>query len=103
MRLKRDGDLPASGASTPGGVLPSESEILRGIQEIARDHLSLEIEPVSHLSLIEDLSLDSIQLLTLAVEVENHFRVCLDPERDKELRTLEDLVRAVRSQLEAPA
>ena len=40
--------------------------------------------------------LDSLKALTLAVEVENRFEVCLDPERDSELVTIHDLVAAVR-------
>ena len=39
---------------------------------------------------------DSLKALTLAVEVENRFQVCLDPDRDGELVTVADLVTAVR-------
>ena len=47
-------------------------------------------------SVREDLGLDSLKALTLAVEVENRFQVCLDPDRDRELVTVADLVAAVR-------
>ena len=80
---------------------PDDAEILQGIAEAAREHLGWEGELEPNLRLVEDLSLDSLKLLMLAVEVENHFEVCLDPERDHELVTLSDLVQAVRRQLVA--
>ena len=49
---------------------------------------------------IEDLELDSLKALTLAVEVENRFRVCLDPEIEATIVTVGDLVDMVRRELE---
>ena len=43
------------------------------------------------LRLVEDLRLDSVGLLTLAVEVEDRFRVCLAPEEEAAIRTVGDL------------
>jgi len=51
--------------------------------------------------LVEDLELDSIRRLTLAMEVENRFRVCLDEEDDLAVETVGDLVRAVSVKLAA--
>ncbi len=82
---------------------PDDLEILQGIAEVAREHLGWKGELRGDLRLVEDLSLDSLKLLTLAVEVENYFEVCLDPERDRELETLSDLVQAVRRQLVSSA
>lgn len=49
--------------------------------------------------LIEDLHLDSLQLLTLAVEVENRFRVRIPPDDEAGVRTVGDLVAVVRRHL----
>jgi len=75
-------------------------EILRVIREVAREHLSYEgrIEP--RMRLVEDLALDSIRLLTLAVEVEDRFEVCLDPEDEEAIATVGDLADAVGRKLE---
>lgn len=75
--------------------------ILAGIRDVARKHVGWEgpIEP--DMRLVEDLSLDSIKLLTLAIEVENRFQICLDPERDHELITVADLVAAISQQTSA--
>ena len=42
--------------------------------------------------LVEDLRLDSIRLLTLAMEVEDHFQICLDEEDEAQIQTIGDLV-----------
>jgi acyl carrier protein len=76
-----------------------DREIITGIAEVARDHLDWQGQMQPDTRLIEDLGLDSLRMLTLAVEVENRFRVRLDPERDHELETVKDLVDAIQSQL----
>ena len=53
------------------------------------------------LRLIEDLRLDSVGILTLAVEVEDRFRICLDAADEAAIRTIGDLERILRSKLEA--
>lgn len=50
--------------------------------------------------LVEDLGLDSVGLLTLAVAVEDHFRIRLDPEDEAAIRTIGDLVRTVEGKLD---
>jgi acyl carrier protein len=74
----------------------TEDEVLAGIEEVARAQVGWEGRIDGRMRLIEDLGLDSLKALTLAVEVENRFEVCLDPERDAELVTVADLVAAVR-------
>jgi acyl carrier protein len=78
----------------------NDQQILAGIAEVASVHLGWHdtLEPTTRL--VEDLELDSLRGLTLAVEVENRFRICLDPEVESELETVGDLVAAVRAALE---
>lgn len=77
----------------------SDEEIMVGIAEVARTHLEWSGELRPDLRLVEDLELDSLKSLTLALEVENHFQVCLDQEGD--LIRIADLVGAIRKQLDA--
>ena len=77
----------------------TDVEILEEIAEVAREHLEWEGPIRSEMLLAEDLELDSIKTLTLAVEVENRFRICLDPESEQQIVTVGDLVDAVRSKL----
>lgn len=78
----------------------TEGEILAGIAAVAREHLDWAEPLTLEMRLLEDLRLDSIRLLTLAVEVENHFRVCLDPEDEQAIETVGDLVATVRRKLD---
>ena len=75
--------------------------ILSGIGEVLRQHLGWEGALSMDTRLVEDLRLDSIRLLTLAVEVENRFRVRLGEEDEAGIETVGDLVLAVRSKLGA--
>ncbi len=77
----------------------TESEVLTAIADEARRHLAWEGDLDLDLRLVEDLELDSIKLLTLAVAVENRFQVRLDPDRDHELVTVRNLVDAIQRQL----
>lgn len=72
-----------------------DTSIIAGIGEVAREHLGWKGRLDPSLRLVEDLGLDSIKQLTLAAEVENHFRVCLDVAED-EVVTVGDLVAAIR-------
>lgn len=79
---------------------PTRREILAGIAEVARDQLELDPAAVRpEARLVEDLGLDSLRLLTLAAEVENRFRVALEPEDDAAIVTVGDLVAALERRL----
>lgn len=69
--------------------------ILAGVAMVAERHLDWKGELRPEMHLVEDLELDSLRLLTLAVEVENHFRVCLDEEDEAVIETVGDLVRVI--------
>ena len=76
----------------------SEAQIIDGIAEVARQHLGWSGELRPEMRLVEDLELDSLKSLTLALEVENHFRVCLDEEAA--ILTVGDLVTIIRELLD---
>jgi len=76
----------------------SDAEIITDIAEVARQHLGWKGELRPEMRLVEDLELDSLKTLTLALEVENFFRVCLDEEAG--IQTVGDLVAIVREQLD---
>lgn len=78
-----------------------DDEILVEIVAVAREHLGYRGSLAGHMRLVEDLELDSIRLLTLAVEVENRFRVRLDEADEAAIETVGDLVAAVRRKLAA--
>lgn len=77
----------------------NDDEILAGVRSVAREHLGYGGDLAPGMRLVEDLELDSIRLLTLAVEVENRFRVRLDEVDEAAIETVGDLVAVVRRKL----
>lgn len=78
----------------------SEDEILEGIAQVAHRQLAWRGPLEPGMRLLEELELDSLRRLALAVEIENKFRICLDDE-EADLVTVGDLVKAIARQLQA--
>jgi acyl carrier protein len=74
----------------------TDAEILSAILEVAREHREWQGGLTLDMRLVEDLRLDSLALLTLAVAIEDRFRIRLD-DVESELETVGDLVAAIRS------
>jgi len=81
----------------------SRAAILDGIAAVARQHLPARLGDVATLSpearLVEDLGLDSLDLFTLAAEVENRFRVALDAGDEAAIITVADLAERIERKL----
>ena len=74
-------------------------DVLGEVRVLAVERLALTDRLKLDSRLIEDLGLDSLQLQGLAVEVENHFRICLEPEDEEAIETIGDLVEIIRAKL----
>jgi len=74
-------------------------EILKGIEGVASEYLDRTFELRPEMNLREDLELDSLQWVTLAIEVENHFRVYLEEEDESAIESVGDLVDTVHRKL----
>lgn len=73
-----------------------QSEVIR----ILREFCGLDDKPVEgHHRLQEELGLDSVQLLSLALEVENKFQIMLDESPESPPRTVNDVVDLVAQRL----
>lgn len=97
---------------TGAGRIPSEQQVLEAVVEIARLHLEEAqrfdgaAEDLLGRRLVADLGLDSVQLLTLAMEVENHFEIMLDevdPLADLEGQASEEAVDSSEEAVETVA
>lgn len=74
----------------------TDSDVLAALRLIARNHLGYTGPMEADTPLVEALRLDSLRLLTLVAEVENHFQILLDPDDEKGLATAADLVALVQ-------
>lgn len=81
---------------------PTREQIRRGIEELARQESDWDGELQDGLRLVEDLRLDSIRVLSLAVAVEDRFRIRLDEGDEAAIATVGDLVSTVGRKLATP-
>ncbi len=85
---------------------PSQAEVLEEIGRVLSEVLGLAHPAGPGLELSRDLALDSLAQITLAVALEDRFRVHLREEDAGELRTLGDLaslvVRRAQEQSSSP-
>jgi acyl carrier protein len=70
----------------------TRQKALEGIQTVAQTHLDWQGEVKEEDPLVEAFRLDSIRLLTLVVELENHFEIYLEDGDEEGLETIGDLV-----------
>jgi acyl carrier protein len=75
--------------------VPSQQEVAEVLEDLARREAGVTVPFDPELRLVEDLGLDSIRLLTLAVAVEDRFQICLDATDEAEIVTLGDLMAVV--------
>ncbi len=73
--------------------------VLRDVRQVLEEHLRIaDVDETTHL--FRDLELDSIQQLTLVVEIENHFKICFDEGDEAGIATIGDVVDAVSNRLD---
>lgn len=96
------GDFSSS-ARDPGAE-PRLEDVVAEIARVAREELGLPREVQPGDDLVTDVQLDSVGLLTLAVALEDRFRVALTEEDAAGVRTVAELAALVlrRRSPEAP-
>ncbi len=77
----------------------TDAEIRAGIAHVARTHLGFEGDVQDDTQLVEALRLDSLRLLTLVAEVENHFSVMLEDGDEAGIERVGDLVAVIRRRM----
>lgn len=77
----------------------NDAEVLAEIQKILTAQLDFRGELRPDDALIADLQLDSLALVTLAVAVEDHFKIALPEDGSLRPRTVADLCRLILSQV----
>jgi acyl carrier protein len=78
----------------------SKAEILREIQLMMKELFQLDAERIQPTSrLIEDLELDSLDAIDLAVKVEEITGLAFDEQKIRELRTIDDVIIAIHGLL----
>lgn len=74
----------------------SDEQLLGLIQEVAEQHLGHTGTLTPDTRIVEALSLDSVRLLTLVVELENRLELCLDEGDEQGVETVAELMALLR-------
>ena len=80
------------------GLLAVVIEAIRGVSPNARQ---MPVTPDS--LLLEELALDSLDLVAVILQIQDRFQVEIDPDEIPSLRSVEDLVTSVTNHLHAAA
>lgn len=75
--------------------------LLAGVAAVARAHLGYDGPVALDTDLVEAMRLDSVRLLTLVAELENHFQVILEEGDEEGIATVGDLVAVLRRRMPA--
>ncbi len=78
---------------------PDDGRLLAGIQAVARAHLDYEGVLAPDTDLTAALALDSVRLLTLVMELENHFDINIEEGDEVGIETVGDLMDVLRDRL----
>jgi acyl carrier protein len=95
MSAVTGGSAPGSG-SVQAPVASDAAAVLAAVEQVARTHLKWSGTLAPDAVLVEALALDSLRTLTLVVEIENRFRICFDEADEASVKTVGDLVAAIR-------
>lgn len=81
------------------------AEIKRTVLDLVRETLNLDPAPGDEelcAMLEEDIGehLDSIKLFSLVVAIEDHFKICLEPDDDASITRLDDVIDVVERLLQ---
>jgi acyl carrier protein len=96
-------EAPETVSVVPAAEIPS-AEIRSRLKQIIANVAGLDVAKIpDHATLREDLSLDSLSLLEIGVDVDFTFRLNLPDERYKEIQSLDDMVELVVNRLAEPA
>jgi acyl carrier protein len=83
--------------------MSSRAEIIDQIKRLLRESCRVEAEQIGpETDLLAELQLDSVQRLTLVVELENHFAICFDPGDEAGISTVADIAERIEARLREP-
>lgn len=78
----------------------TSTEVAREVEDLLRRECRVEVPLTSETRLVEDLGLDSLQFLGLAVALENRFRLTLDEDPEHPPATVAEPIRLVEQRLQ---
>ncbi len=83
-------------ASEPSVATPSHAQVLAAVRQIVGEQIGLAADQVGEQAeLIADLGCDSLDMVEIAMEVEDEFNIQIPDEVQESIRTVADIVAGV--------
>ncbi len=74
----------------------TRDQIYKAIEEVAKDKVKYD-GPLPEGPIVEQL--DSLQLMTLVVAIEDRFKIIIEPEDEEKIETIADLVELIETKV----
>jgi len=82
---------------------PSREQVLQDVKRIVAEQMGLVPETIRERdALINDLGCDSLDVVEITMEVEDHFDLCVSDEMQEKIRTIGDVTGGVLQLLGEP-
>jgi acyl carrier protein len=80
----------------PIDALPSRQRVLEDVKQIVAESSSVSVDQIHETSdLLADLACDSLEIVEIVMEVEEHFDVSVPDKLEQEIRTVADIADGV--------
>ncbi len=75
--------------------------VIRRVKELVAEKLGIDVDEVTEeADLVDDLGADSLDLVDLAMAIEDEFGVTIPDDRLEKIRTVEDIIENLLNQIE---
>jgi acyl carrier protein len=89
---------------TPGGIVPARTEVLQNVTQIVADQLGRPVDGIAECSALdEDLGCDSLDIVEIAMRLEEHFDIAIPDDFGERARTIGAVTDGVLQLLAASA
>ena len=83
-------------SQTTRRTVPDRSDLLQDVKQIIAEQMAVQIDQIDeNTALIEDLGCDSLDVVEISMEVEEHFDISIPDEAGENTRTIGELADGV--------
>ena len=83
-------------------MVPDRDDVLQSVAQIVAEQIGMQVDRIEESNaLVEDLGCDSLDIVEISMELEEHFDISIPDEFDKRARTIGDVADGVLQLLAA--
>jgi acyl carrier protein len=83
-------------SQTPSRIIPERDDVLRDVTQIVAEQMGMEVDQIEERNaLVDDLGCDSLDIVEISMELEDHFDLSIPDGFDEKARTIGDVTDGV--------